>query len=199
MGMFLTLAAFAGGYVTGAKVGDRPMVNARNAMKDVRAWATTLPGSARSELSAHGVTSASFDVRTVREVMSTPVESVKRQTPLREAAKKMQRKDIGDVLVLNETGEVQGIVTDRDLAIRSVAEGRNASTPVEEIMSPIAATLGPTATVSAALELMRRHDVRRLPVVEEGKPLGVVTLGDLSRSGEAGAALADISAAPANT
>jgi CBS domain-containing protein len=199
MGMFLTLAAFVGGYVTGAKVGDRPMVNARNAMKDVRAWATTLPGSARSELSAHGVTSASFDVRTVREVMSTPVESVKRQTPSREAAKKMQRKDIGDVLVLNETGEVQGIVTDRDLAIRSVAEGRNASTPVEEIMSPIAATLGPTATVSAALELMRRHDVRRLPVVEEGKPLGVVTLGDLSRSGEAGAALADISAAPANT
>jgi CBS domain-containing protein len=65
-------------------------------------------------------------------------------------------------------------------------------------MSPIAATLGPTATVSAALELMRRHDVRRLPVVEEGKPLGVVTLGDLSRSGEAGAALADISTAPAN-
>ena len=199
MGMFLTLAAFVGGYVTGAKVGDRPMVNARNAMKDVRAWATTLPGSARTELSAHGVTSASFDAHTVREVMSTPVESVKRQTPLREAAKKMQRKDIGDVLVLNETGEVQGIVTDRDLAIRSVAEGRNASTPVEEIMSPIAVTVGPTATVSAALELMRRHDVRRLPVVEEGTPLGVVTLGDLSRSGAAGAALADISAAPANT
>ena len=175
------------------------MVNARNAMKDVRAWATTLPASARTELSAHGVTSASFDAHTVREVMSTPVESVKRQTPLREAAQKMQRKDIGDVLVLNETGEVQGIVTDRDLAIRSVAEARNASTPVEEIMSPIAVTVGPTATVSAALELMRRHDVRRLPVVEEGTPLGVVTLGDLSRSGAAGAALADISAAPANT
>jgi len=132
-------------------------------------------------------------------VMSTPVESVKLETPLREAAKKMQRKDIGDVLVLNKTGQVQGIVTDRDLAIRSVAEERNPNTAVEEIMSPIAATLGPTATVSAALELMRRHDVRRLPVVEEGKPLGVVTLGDLSRSGEAGAALADISTAPANT
>ncbi len=199
MGMFLTLAAFAGGYVTGAKVGDRPMVNAKNAMKDVRAWATSLPGSARSGLSGEGVTSAAIDARTVRDVMSTPVESVDLETPLREAAKKMQRKDIGDVLVLDATGQVQGIVTDRDVAIRSVAEERNPSTPVEEIMSPIAATLGPTATVSAALELMRRHDVRRLPVVEEGKPLGVVTLGDLSRSGEAGAALADISAAPANT
>ena len=51
MGMFVTLAAFAGGYVTGAKVGDRPMVNAKNAMKDVRAWATSLPGSARTGLS----------------------------------------------------------------------------------------------------------------------------------------------------
>jgi CBS domain-containing protein len=190
MGMFVTLAAFAGGYVTGAKVGDRPMVNAKNAMKDVRAWATSLPGSARTGLS--GVSSAAMDTRMVREVMSTPVESVKLETPLREAAKKMQRKDIGDVLVLNRTGQVQGIVTDRDLAIRTVAEERNPNTPVEEIMSPI-------ATVSAALELMRRHDVRRLPVVEEGKPLGVVTLGDLSPSGEAGAALADISAAPANT
>lgn len=90
-------------------------------------------------------------------------------------------------------------MTDRDVAIRSVAEERNPSTPIEEIMSPIAATLGPTAPVSAALELMRRHDVRRLPVVQEGKPLGVVTLCDLSRSGEAGAAFADISAAPANT
>ena len=197
MGMFVTLAAFAGGYVTGAKVGDRPMVNAKNAMKDVRAWATSLPGSARTGLS--GVSSAAMDTRMVREVMSTPVESVKLETPLREAAKKMQRKDIGDVLVLNRTGQLQGIVTDRDLAIRSVAEERNPNTPVEEIMSPIAATLSPTDTVSAALELMRRHDVRRLPVVEEGKPLGVVTLGDLSPSGGAGAALADISAAPANT
>jgi CBS domain-containing protein len=199
MGMFVTLAAFAGGYVTGAKVGDRPMVNARNAMKDVRAWATSLPGSVRTGLSGGGVSSAAMDARTVREVMSTPVESVKLETPLREAAKKMRRKDIGDVLVLNGTGEVQGIVTDRDLAIRSVAEDRNPSTPVEEIMSPITATLDPTATVSAALNLMRQHDVRRLPVVEGGKPLGVVTLGDLSPSGEAGAALADISTAPANS
>ena len=66
--------------------------------------------------------------------MSTPVESVDLETPLREAAKKMQRKDIGDVLVLDSTGQVQGIVTDRDVAIRSVAEERNPSTPIEEIM-----------------------------------------------------------------
>ena len=135
MGMFLTLAAFAGGYVTGAKVGDRPMVNAKNAMKDVRAWATSLPGSTRTGLP--GVSSAAMDARMVREVMSTPVESVKLETPLREAAKKMQRKDIGDVLVLNKTGQVQGIVTDRDLAIRSVAEERDPNTPVEETMEAL--------------------------------------------------------------
>jgi CBS domain-containing protein len=66
-------------------------------------------------------------------------------------------------------------------------------------MTPIGATVRPDTTVSEALDLMRRHDVRRLPVIEAGVAVGIVTLGDLSRSGGAGAALADISTAPANT
>jgi CBS domain-containing protein len=65
-------------------------------------------------------------------------------------------------------------------------------------MSPIAATVSPEASVSEALDLMRKHDIRRLPVVEAGKPVGIVTLGDVSRSRGAGSTLADISAAPAN-
>jgi CBS domain-containing protein len=60
------------------------------------------------------------------------------------------------------------------------------------------ATLPPAATVQEALDLMRRHDVRRLPVVEDGRPVGIVSLGDLSPSSGAGAALEDISTAPAN-
>jgi CBS domain-containing protein len=185
MGMFLTLVAFAGGYVTGAKVGDRPLVLARNAMNEVRGRATSAVPS--------------VDLRTVRDVMSTPVESVNLETPVREAAKHMQRRNIGDVFVVGGAGELQGIVTDRDLTVRAIAEDRSLDTPVEEIMSPIAATLPPTATVSAALDLMRQHDVRRLPIVEGGRTLGVVSLGDVSRSDGAGAVLADISAAPANT
>ena len=196
MGFLLTLAAFAGGYATGAKMGDRPMVLARNAMHDVRARATSAADSARSI--ASDVAVPLVDVRPVRDVMSTPVESVGLDAPVREAAKQMQRRRIGDVFVVDEAGELRGIVTDRDLAVRAIAEDRSLDTPVEEIMSPIAATVSPTATGSAALDLMRQHEVRRLPVVEGGRPHGVVSRGDVSRSGGAGDVLADISTAPAN-
>ena len=196
MGFFLTLAAFAGGYATGAKMGDRPVVLAKNAMNDVRARATSAADAARSIASDAAV--PLVDVRPVRDVMSTPVESVGLDAPVREAAKQMQRMMIGDVFVVDETGELRGIVTDRDLAVRAIAEGRSLDTPVQEIKSPIAATVPPTATVTAALGLMREHEVRRLPVVEGGRPHGVVSLGDVSRSGGAGDVLADISTAPAN-
>jgi len=196
MGFLLTLAAFAGGYATGAKMGDRPMVLARNAMNDVRARTTSAADSARSI--ASDVAVPLVDVRPVRDVMTTPVESVGLDAPVREAAKQMQRRRIGDVFVVDEAGELRGIVTDRDLAVRAIAEDRSLDTPVEEIMSPIAAAVAPTATVSAALDLMRQHEVRRLPVVEGGRPHGVVSLGDVSRSGGAGDVLADISTAPAN-
>jgi CBS domain-containing protein len=196
MGFLLTLAAFAGGYATGARMGDRPMVLARNAMNDVRARATSAADSARSI--ASDVAVPLVDVRPVRDVMTTPVESVGLDAPVREAAKQMQRRRIGDVFVVDEAGELRGIVTDRDLAVRAIAEDRSLDTPVEEIMSPIAAAVAPTATVSAALDLMRQHEVRRLPVVEGGRPHGVVSLGDVSRSGGAGDVLADISTAPAN-
>ena len=196
MGFLLTLAAFAGGYATGAKMGDRPMVVARNAMNDVRARATSAADSARSI--ASDVAEPLVDVRPVRDVMSTPVESVGLDAPVREAAKQMQRRRIGDVFVVDDAGQLRGIVTDRDLAVRAIAEDRSLDTPVQEIMSPIAAAVSPTATVSAALDLMRQHEVRRLPVVEEGRPHGVVSLGDVSRSGGAGEVLADISTAPAN-
>jgi CBS domain-containing protein len=196
MGFLLTLAAFAGGYATGARMGDRPMVLARNAMNDVRARAASAADSARSI--ASDVAVPLVDVRPVRDVMTTPVESVGLDAPVREAAKQMQRRRIGDVFVVDEAGELRGIVTDRDLAVRAIAEDRSLDTPVEEIMSPIAAAVAPTATVSVALDLMRHHEVRRLPVVEGGRLHGVVSLGDVSRSGGAGDVLADISTAPAN-
>ena len=114
MGFLLTLAAFAGGYATGARMGDRPMVLARNAMNDVRARATSAADSARSI--ASDVAVPLVDVRPVRDVMTTPVESVGLDAPVREAAKQMQRRRIGDVFVVDEAGELRGIVTDRDAA-----------------------------------------------------------------------------------
>jgi CBS domain-containing protein len=149
---------------------------------------------------AKGAARLGVDLRAVREVMTSPVESVALDASVAEAAKAMQRGDIGDVLVVDTSGQARGILTDRDLAIRSLAEDRDpATTTAEDVMTPIAATVEPGATVTEALEAMRRYDVRRLPVVEGGVPIGIVTLGDLSRSGGAGAALADISTAPANT
>jgi CBS domain-containing protein len=194
VGLLWTLGAFAGGYVAGMTMGGRPLVAAKDSMIEARTRASER--RRKDEISA---TEPSVDVRHIREVMSSPVESVRVDSTLSEAAKAMQRHAIGDVLVVDETGKLRGIVTDRDLAIRSLAEERDpATTEIAEIMSPIGATVAPGATVSEALDRMRRHDVRRLPVVDDGRPIGIVSLGDVSRSGEAGTALADISAAPAN-
>jgi CBS domain-containing protein len=198
MGFFTTIAAFVGGYVAGAKMGDRPLEAVKESLGQAKERASSLASGA-GEM-AKGATRLGVDLRAVREVMTSPVESVGLDALVAEAAKAMQRGDIGDVLVLGDKGEVRGIITDRDLAIRSLAEDRDpATTSVEDVMTPIAATVEPSATVTEALELMRRYDVRRLPVVEGGKAVGIITLGDLSRSGGAGAALADISTAPANT
>lgn len=193
MGLLWTMGALAGGYVAGMKLGDRPLVAAKDAINDARAKRSTR--NTTRELA----TSGGVDVRRVDEVMTSPIQSVRPDTSLRDAAKTMQRSAIGDVLVVNESGELRGIVTDRDLAIRAVAEERDpGATKIGEILSPAAATVTPEATVSEALGLMRRHDVRRLPVVRDNRPVGVVSLGDLARSSGAGSALADISAAPAN-
>jgi CBS domain-containing protein len=100
------------------------------------------------------------------------------------------------VLVVDATGLLRGIVTDRDIAIRAVAEGLDPrDTPVVDVMSS-AVTISATASVAEAMQVMRRHDIRRLPVLEDGQPVGIVSLGDLSASSEAGPLLADISAAP---
>jgi CBS domain-containing protein len=180
MGLFTTLAAFAGGYLAGAKMGDRPLETVKESIGQARDRASTLMSEARQTAKGEPV---QVDVRAVREVMTAPVESVGLDAPIRDAAKAMQHKDIGDVLVVGEAGE------DRDPA----------TTTAQDVMTPIGATVRPDTTVSEALDLMRRHDVRRLPVIEAGVAVGIVTLGDLSRSGGAGAALADISTAPANT
>jgi CBS domain-containing protein len=196
MGFFTTIAAFVGGYVAGAKMGERPLTAVKESFGQARDRALSMASGSQGSSGSR----TDVDLRAVREVMTSPVETVTPDASLAEAAKTMQRKDIGDVLVVGNGGEIRGILTDRDLAIRSLAEDRDPSDiSAGDIMSPVTATVEPSATVSEALDLMRRHDVRRLPVVSGGAPVGIVSLGDLSRSGGAGAALADISTAPANT
>ncbi|MEX0817096.1 MAG: CBS domain-containing protein, partial [Gaiellales bacterium] len=195
MGLFGTLISFGAGYAAGMKFGDKPVNAIRNAKEDAREKASTLAQTASGLRSrAMGDGGSTIDVRTVREVMSATPETVTPETSLADAAKVMERADIGDVLIVDGTGQLRGIVTDRDIAIRAVAEGRDPNTTtVEETMTPTVETISSTAVVREAIETMRRHDIRRLPVVDGGSPIGVVSLGDLAMSPGSQSVLADLS------
>ena len=127
--------------------------------------------------------------------MTTNPRTVNADATVLEAAQVMRDSDIGDVIVV-EDGEVTSIVTDRDIAVRGVAEGRDAeSTTVGEIATTGVKAIEPDASVDDALRMMREHDIRRLPVVKNGRPAGIVSLGDLAVEREPDSTLADISAA----
>lgn len=112
-----------------------------------------------------------------------------------DAARQMRDGDIGDVIVMQD-GQASGIVTDRDIVIRAIAEGRDpASTPVSEVCTSGLTTLDPQQSVDEAVQAMREHDIRRLPVVKHGRPVGILSLGDLAVEREPHSALADISTA----
>ena len=135
---------------------------------------------------------------TVREVMTTKPSTVEASATVQEAAQLMDREDIGAVLVV-ENGNVQGIVTDRDIAVRAVAKGSDPSqTSVREVCTTGLETLSPDDTIDDAVKKVRSSDIRRLPVVDGGKPVGVVSLGDLAVARDPDSALADISAASPN-
>lgn len=200
MGLFGTLISFGAGYAAGMKFGDKPVNAFRSVKEEARDKASTLAQTASDLRSkAMGDGGSTIDLRTVREVMSAAPETVTPETTLADAAKVMDRVDIGDVLIVDGTGQLRGIVTDRDIAIRAVAEGRDPNTTtVEEIMTPTVETISSSATVREAIETMRRHDIRRLPVVDGGTPIGVVSLGDLAMSPGSRSVLADLSTAPPN-
>ena len=130
----------------------------------------------------------------IRELMTGDPATVDASATLEDAAKLMAEKDIGSVLVV-ENGEVQGIVTDRDIVVRGIAKGNES---VREVATTDVEALSPDASVEDAIKKMREKNVRRLPVVEDGKPVGVVSLGDLAEAKDQDSALADISAASPN-
>jgi CBS domain-containing protein len=138
--------------------------------------------------------------RQIRDVMSPGATAVEPMTTVARAARVMREQDIGDVLVAYDC-DLFGVLTDRDIAVRVVAEGRDpAATAVGTVCTrPPVVTLTPDDTTDRAAELMRRHAVRRLPVVEHGGcPVGVISLGDLAATDNPGSALADISRADPN-
>ena len=135
----------------------------------------------------------------INEVMTSDPATVATGDDLVAAARLMRDEDAGDVLVV-EDGRLVGILTDRDIAVRAVAEGRDpAATPVVEICTAAIATVRSDQPVEEAVRLMRTHAVRRLPVVDGGQAVGIVSLGDLAVARDPGSALGEISDAPPNT
>jgi CBS domain-containing protein len=135
---------------------------------------------------------------TVRDVMTENPKTVEASATLEDAAKMMASEDIGNVLVV-ENGEVKGIVTDRDIVVRAIAKGQSPSdTSVREAASTDVETLSPDDSVEDAIRKMEQRDIRRLPVVDDGKPVGIVSLGDLAKARDSDSALADISSASPN-
>lgn len=137
---------------------------------------------------------------TIAEIMTTgDLATVERTESAAEAARRMAAADAGDVIVL-DNGAFSGILTDRDIAIRLVARDKSPATPVSEIASDVdIVTVTPQTSLDEAIELIRSRSVRRLPVLERGRPVGVVSLGDLAMERDPNSAVADISAAPGNT
>ncbi|MFK0047523.1 CBS domain-containing protein [Streptomyces sp. NPDC090741] len=134
--------------------------------------------------------------RRVREVMTGNPVTVEQLTSLAEAARVMRDAGIGDVLVVDQ-GRLRGILTDRDIVVRALAEDRDpAETTVRAICSSDPLTVGPDDRVDQAVDLMRRHALRRLPVeAESGELVGIVTLGDLEVERDPGSPLSAIAAA----
>jgi signal-transduction protein with cAMP-binding, CBS, and nucleotidyltransferase domain len=138
--------------------------------------------------------------RHVSEVMSGEPITIIESEPVVAAARMMRENDIGNVIVLGDTdGRVRGIVTDRDIVVRAVADEREpGQTTVGAICSDELVTVAPDDTVDSALALMRRRAVRRIPVCDDGRAVGVLSIGDLAERFDERSALADISSAPPN-
>jgi CBS domain-containing protein len=192
MGFFGTIATFGIGYAAGA-------ISGRQGLEQLSARVSeALPQQVRSalpqQLRSGDDTRTMIDVREVRQVMTAAPDAVRLTSTLQEASRIMKTKDIGDVLVEDDKGLLAGIVTDRDLAIRATAEGADPkTTKVTTVYTKDITTLAPTDTVQDAIKQMRANDVRRLPVVEGGKAIGIVSLGDISVETAPNSLLADIS------
>jgi signal-transduction protein with cAMP-binding, CBS, and nucleotidyltransferase domain len=133
----------------------------------------------------------------VRDVMTAGPIGVDYHQSIGETARTMRDWGVGAVLVVSNES-LYGLVTDRDLVIRAVAETRAADEPVGPLSSGNLIGVNADANVSEAARLMREHAVRRLPVIEDGQVAGLVSLGDLALRDDRASALAQLSRAAAN-
>lgn len=135
--------------------------------------------------------------RPVSDLMTPHPTVVEVTDTLRAVAQTMATQDVGS-LVVAEGGAVVGIVTDRDLVVRGIAQGIGLDAPVGQLATGDLVTVAPDDEIARLVEIMRERGVRRVPVVDGGQAVGVVSIGDLAVALDPDSALADISAAPAD-
>ena len=136
---------------------------------------------------------------TISQVMTPDPWTVQETAPIQEAARIMRDADIGDVIVVRADESVCGIVTDRDLVVRAMADGADPnSTTVADVCRHQVVSVSSGDPVDQAVQLMREHDIRRLPVLDDSRLVGILSLGDLAIDKDPNSALADLSKAPPN-
>lgn len=135
---------------------------------------------------------------TVRDVMTPDPIGVYYEQTIGEAARIMRDSGVGAVLVVRD-GALGGVVTDRDLVVRALAEGAGPEAPVGPLCSERLVGVEASQDVAEAERLMRENAVRRLPVVEGGQIVGMLSLGDLAVAKHADSTVAAVSRAPTNS
>ncbi len=120
----------------------------------------------------------------IRDIMTDRIAYVGPDASVEQAAQLMQKHNVGSVPVVDHQGLV-GIVTDRDIVVRGIAHGRDAAnTPVSEVMTSEIHSVTQDMSLSQVAEIMSQYQVRRVPVVEENRLVGIVSLGDLATHGK---------------
>jgi CBS domain-containing protein len=134
----------------------------------------------------------------VSDIMTPAPVGVYYSQTIGEAARIMRDTQVGAVLVVND-GALSGVVTDRDLVVRGLAEGEGPDSPVGPLCSGDLVGVAADADVGQAEQLMREHAVRRLPVISDGQVVGIVSIGDLAVSVDEDSPLAAVSRAQPST
>lgn len=115
----------------------------------------------------------------VTEIMTGNVDTCSKQASLQEVAAKMRDLDVGSIPIV-DNDKLVGIITDRDIVTRGIAEQKSLDSPASDILSANPVTGTPDMDVEEAANLMSQHQIRRLPIVEGDKVVGIVSLGDIA-------------------
>jgi CBS domain-containing protein len=136
-------------------------------------------------------------VQSIQDIMTTDVRTVGIHDEIYTVAEIMKENNIGVVPVVDEQDYCIGLVTDRDIVIRGLAEKKSASLRVEDVISDKIISIQPDADIKEVSDLMAKEQIRRLPVLKDGKIVGIVSMADLATQkntkDEAGNAIAGVS------